>query len=181
MLNKKAKKTNSSGFSWALKLPKFSAKTIFILLQIVLVIIQVFNGYEVYQLFDKTLYLFENLSDVKMEITNYSFLSEMYVAVHESQPQLFSNNKVLKATAIGSKKLPIILLYIFFVLVLLNFIYVLDFDIKHYLLIGLIHITIHIVVHFLQKDKKQKWYKCICYINSCRRFWKRKFNKSKIK
>ena len=165
MLNKRTKNTNPLGISWAIKLPKFSIKTIFILLQITLVIIQVFNGYEVYQLFDKTLYLFENLSDVKMEITNYSFLSEMYVAVHESQPQLFSNNKILKATVIGSKKLPIILLYIFFVLVILNFLLVTGFDTKKFILVGLIHIAIHKVVHFLQHDKKQKWYRCICFIN----------------
>ena len=166
------KKHNIFGLSLAL--PKFSVNTIYLLFAIVLIAVQIYNGFEVYLLVGKVFYLFNNVTNLEVEITNWSYLSEFYCALHESNPRVFRNNRALKAAAIGSNKLPVILLYVFFTLVIFNYMLVPGFKVWYYLGVGIHHIIIHKILHFLKHQKECKFYNCICWVNKVRRYAKNK-------
>lgn len=169
------KKQNLKKFNFlklSLGLPKFSVKTIFLIFTIALVLVQVYNGYEVYLLVEKVFSLFNQVTNVKIEVSNLSFLSEFYVALHDAQPKLFINSKSLKLLAKGSKKIPIVLLYAFFVLVLFNYFSQENFEMFFYLKTGAHHILIHKLLHYLQHQKHCKWYDLICRINKVKRYFK---------
>ena len=156
---KKSTLKNPNSIGVSLGLPKFSVKTIFLLFTILLFIVQLIYGYEYYHLVDEVFHLYSSATNGSFKIINLSFLSEGYVALHESQPNLFRDKKALNGLAYLSKKLPVITLYAFFLLVIINYFTVPDFELLKFLLIGIHHILFHFILHFFQHQKHCKWYK----------------------
>ncbi|WP_430408781.1 hypothetical protein [Kordia sp.] len=163
------------GILSSVKTPKFSVKTVFLVLVILLVGFRLLHGYKVYCLVNEWCDVFTLL--VHVDITNIIGFGDIITVVHDSKTNVFNYNRLTYRVLLQfCKKFPSLLLFSFVLLVAAAFAAVPDFDVWYFMLVAGQDYLIHKVSHFMVNDRSNNWYTCIKYINKCKRYIKKKVN-----
>ncbi len=141
----------------------------------VFIILIISNTYEVLLLVGKIIHLFENIVALKV---NLRHLNNSYVVAScDFYPTLLGRNSKEEIRGILEvlRKIPILLLYLFFILVALNF-FISDnnFNLLYYVFVGAEHLLLHYLLHFFERHKQNEYYYLLSSINKVKRHFGRR-------
>ena len=156
---------------------KFTKKSVFTILIIFLLLLKAYNSFAIFHLAEVFIHELEKLTSLGFDLAIVAISNQFLIMVGERYPTLFRSHRLLKASTKISHKIPVFLLYAFFAIGIFSFVFIETFDALHHYFLGIEHVILHKSLHFLEKDKECKWYRCVCFINRYKRKLRRKFRK----
>ncbi len=131
-----------------------------------------YKTFEDYMLLDKVIFLLQNIVEVK--VNNIINLKDSYILLYDCHSVVLGiSREEARAILKVLKKLPIVLLFTFFLLIAANYLLLDNFsNASHYILIGIEHIGLHQLVEFFESQKEKEHYPLLCSINRIKRYLK---------